>query len=60
VHDPLDLVRLEVLLGVLFQVQHDLGAAGDARDLLGRCRRDLEAGAALGAPRPGLARAGAL
>ena len=40
--DALDLVGLEIFLRVLFQVQHDLGAARDAAGRLFACGRDLE------------------
>ena len=44
--------RLEILLLVGLEVQHDLGAARHARRLLLARRRDLEAGAARRSARP--------
>jgi hypothetical protein len=56
--DALDLVRLEKTLGVVLEVQDDLGAAPQPFGLLRIRGRDLEALAAGGAPDPRLARAG--
>src|SRR5262249_50596190 len=58
-HDAFDLVRLEKTLGVVLEVQRDLGAARGAGSLLIAGRRNSDPGAALRAPAPGLARAGA-
>ena len=55
-HDALDRVRLEVLLLVGLQVEHDLGAAAHAVGLLLGGGDHLEAGAARRAPHPRLAR----
>ena len=58
-HQALELERLEVALGVLLEMQHDLGAARHAPRLLVAGRRHLEAGAARRGPDPGFGRAGA-
>ena len=57
--DALDLVGLQVLPGVVLQVQNDLGTARDARRFLLAGAGDLESGAAGGRPGPDVALAGA-
>ena len=58
-NDAFDLVGFKILLCVLLQMQHDLGAARHAFRRLRIRRRDLEAGAAFRCPDPRLGLAGA-